>query len=568
MIGLVSFDQTPRRPLALLTWACLPLALLSATVAFAVGNPVLPVLIMGGLLSALAQLGMYRGDRLGTVFVAVAFVGQAAALTAALTSHGWQIDAHMAFFAFLAMTISLGSVEAVLAATVAIALHHLGLTILFPALVYPSVDLVTNVGRTAMHGVIVVMEAIALCYAIHSQATLANSLQSRATDLADAKRESDDTARRADELRIQAEEIRDRAERDRQKAEDAKIAFERETERARELELAAQRAEDARRAEQDAFAANQAQIVDTLRDALRTLAAKDLGTRLGASLGDENEDLRRDFNDAVASLEVAINEVSSISGRLSGVGTSLLQAAMDLSGHSQDQTETIAGTSARISDISERGNHVAEGAKLADGLARNVMDASTDAAVVVSSAAESMTELRETAGRIRDIVSVIDDIAFRTNLLALNAGIEAARAGEAGRGFSVVAAEVGALARRAADSAHEIGNLTSLAGQNVETSAGHVQNTVDSLKKMTELSKDVLSTVSDIAGATANQANLLEEVDAAMKSIDSIGRTNASSAEASASRAKEVCELSSRLDQVMNPFRTRAKGDQSAAKVA
>ena len=144
----------------------------AAAAAFA-GNAVFPVLVAAGLFAALGGLGLLAGGRPGRITIALALVGQPMALTAALTGHPWQLDSHMVFFAVLAMTLLLSDEIAVLLAAAAIAVHHVGLTVLTPALIYPSAGLVVDLERAALHGVVVIAEAAALWWVIRDRNRMA-----------------------------------------------------------------------------------------------------------------------------------------------------------------------------------------------------------------------------------------------------------------------------------------------------------------------------------------------------------------------------------------------------------
>jgi methyl-accepting chemotaxis protein len=146
----------------------------AATAAF-VGNNVFPVLVAAALFAGIGGLGLLVGGRLGRIAIALALVGQPMALTAALTGHPWQLDSHMAFFAVLAMTMLMSDEIAVLLAAAAIAVHHVTLTVLTPALIYPSAGLIVDLERAAFHGVVVIAEAAVLWWMIRGRNRMAQA---------------------------------------------------------------------------------------------------------------------------------------------------------------------------------------------------------------------------------------------------------------------------------------------------------------------------------------------------------------------------------------------------------
>jgi len=154
------------RALTIGTCFMLPLSPLGAWMA---GNAILAITVAALAFTAAAILGMRLKNTSGRVLVAFGLIGQAICITAALAGHPWQLDAHMMFFALLAACMVMSEPVVIISAAAVIALHHLGLSIAMPALVYPSSDFMVNIQRTALHGVIVVGEAAVLWSALKSR---------------------------------------------------------------------------------------------------------------------------------------------------------------------------------------------------------------------------------------------------------------------------------------------------------------------------------------------------------------------------------------------------------------
>ena len=161
--GFEAARDVAMRRIVRFAWGVTPAAPLAAWLA---GNGVVPVLLLAVAFAACGTMGVRFGGAQGRTAAALALVGQAVAITAALAGHPWQLDSHILFFAFLAMTLPMSDPRAVLVAAGTIAAHHLALSVVMPALVYPSADLVENVQRTLLHGAAVAVETTALLWAI------------------------------------------------------------------------------------------------------------------------------------------------------------------------------------------------------------------------------------------------------------------------------------------------------------------------------------------------------------------------------------------------------------------
>ena len=302
-----------------------------------------------------------------------------------------------------------------------------------------------------------------------------------------------------------------------------------------------------------AAAQEQSDVVEALAAGLARLAAGDLIFRIGGAFPAGYAKLRDDFNAAMDQLQEAMTLIkTSILGIRSGADE-ISQSAEDLSRRTEQQAASLEESAAALDQITNTIRRTAEGSAEASKV---VLSATTDAersSIVVRDAVNAMSEIEQSAQQISQIIGVIDEIAFQTNLLALNAGVEAARAGDAGRGFAVVATEVRALAQRSAAAAKEIKALISTSGSQVASGVQLVGQTGQALERILINIGEINTLVADFAGAAAEQAGSLHEVNSAVDQMDHGTQQNASMVEentaASFALASEAQQLASLIDR-------------------
>ncbi len=291
----------------------------------------------------------------------------------------------------------------------------------------------------------------------------------------------------------------------------------------------------------------QALVVTSLADGLRKLSKGDLTETIDVTFSEEYEQLRHDFNDAVANLKGTLSTIIATVGGIRHGSSEISNAADDLSKRTENQAATLEQTAAALDEITSTVKQTAEGATEANSVASDARKEAQQSGEIVKETVEAMGEIEKSSGQISQIIGVIDDIAFQTNLLALNAGVEAARAGDAGRGFAVVAQEVRALAQRSSDAAKEIKGLITASSQHVETGVDRVGRAGKALEEIITRVESVSSLVSDIAASAKEQSTSLSEVNTAVNKMDQVTQQNASMVEettaASHSLAKDADEL-------------------------
>jgi methyl-accepting chemotaxis protein len=210
----------------------------------------------------------------------------------------------------------------------------------------------------------------------------------------------------------------------------------------------------------------------------------------------------------------------------------------------------------------------AENALQANGLATTTQGQAERGREVVAETVHAMTNIRESAAEISDIVSTIEAIAFQTNLLALNAAVEAARAGDAGKGFAVVASEVRTLAQRSGEAAKTIKVLIGKSTDHVAAGDRLVGATDAALSEILDGVRNVARTIEEIADASREQTTGVEEVSITVSQMDEMTQQNAAMADRSAAAARSLTEQSETLVELVRFFTTRdATGARTGAKV-
>ena len=313
--------------------------------------------------------------------------------------------------------------------------------------------------------------------------------------------------------------------------------------------------------EREKTSAEQAHAIQHIAAGISKLAEKDLNYRIAEPLPAAYEPLRVEFNNAIEQLELAIGQVSQSAGAVTSGAGEISDASGDLARRTADQASSLEETSAALSGISGNVVHAASGAARA---AEAVQGARVDAergAEIVKNAVQSMSRIESSSNQIRQIIGVIDEIAFQTNLLALNAGVEAARAGDAGRGFAVVASEVRALAQRSAEAAKEIKGLVSKSATEVGEGVVMVADTGKALEKISAQVVDISRFIAEIAATAKEQSASLNEVSQAVSEMDKMTQQNAAMSEQATAASQSLARESRQLLDLVSQFRATQRDD-------
>ncbi|MET3528338.1 methyl-accepting chemotaxis protein [Phenylobacterium koreense] len=318
-----------------------------------------------------------------------------------------------------------------------------------------------------------------------------------------------------------------------------------------------------------AFAAagrDQKLVVDAMARELARLAQGDLTVRLNESVAAEYWALKDDFNSAVERLASVVGSIASAADQIRSGSGEIANATEDLSRRTEHQAANLEETAAALDQITVTVKRTAQGADQANAVVATARKDAELSGEVVTQAVSAMGEIAESAGRISQIIGVIDEIAFQTNLLALNAGVEAARAGEAGRGFAVVASEVRALAQRSSEAAREIRDLIARSGEQVDRGVKLVGQTGEALTGIVGKVGEISGLIFEIAASAKEQSIGLAEVNSAVNQMDEFTQQNAAMVEqataATQGLTREVGDLTERVHQ----FRLADVGPARAAQ--
>ena len=327
------------------------------------------------------------------------------------------------------------------------------------------------------------------------------------------------------------------------------------------LELQAAMEEEQRRQDEE-----RQRVVGILSQRLAALADGDLTVRVNDDLPPEFDQVAQDFNAAVDRMSGAIHRIVEGVASMHNETNALDEAANELGMRTETQAASLEETTAALTELSGSVKTSAEDSRSA---ARRVEEAGTRTergAAVVQKTIDAMKGIEESSMQISSITSLIDDIAFQTSLLALNAGVEAARAGEAGRGFAVVAGEVRALAAKSSDAAQEIATLINNASREVQTGVGLAQDSGTALTEINDLIISVRSIVNGLAESAREQSVSLSEITTAADQLDKVTQQNAAMFEESSAATQRLRDEAGLLTQDAQKFKLEAGGSQGLRK--
>jgi methyl-accepting chemotaxis protein len=311
-----------------------------------------------------------------------------------------------------------------------------------------------------------------------------------------------------------------------------------------------------RNAQSQAVAAEeQACAVKALAEGLGKMSEGDLTVHLDEGFTASFQQIKDDFNTTIGKLKETIESIVSSTRDVASASAEISTSTTDLSQRTEEQAASLEETSASMEEISATVRKNAENAQQANVSAGKARDVADRGGKVVAKAVDAMAEIESSAGKMSDIIGVIDEIARQTNLLALNAAVEAARAGDAGRGFAVVASEVRTLAQRSSQAAKDIKALITNSSGQVQEGVKLVNQAGAALVEIVESIKEVAGVVSEIASASIEQATGIDQVNKALNQMDEVTQQNSALVEENAATAKTLENQAQAMGERISFFR-------------
>jgi len=319
--------------------------------------------------------------------------------------------------------------------------------------------------------------------------------------------------------------------------------------------------------EQYKTAATLADAVEETQSIIESAKTGDLSSRVPldgktgaiASLCDGVNALMDKMTEVIVQVREAGDTINTAAGEISSGNN-------DLSQRTEQQASSLEETAASMEELASTVKNNAENAKQANQLAAAASGVAVKGGEVVGQVVNTMSAINTSAKKIEDIISVIDGIAFQTNILALNAAVEAARAGEQGRGFAVVAGEVRNLAQRSASAAKEIKELISDSVSKTAEGTAQVEQAGKTMQEIVSSVQRVTDIMGEITAASVEQSAGIDQVNAAVTSMDEVTQQNAALVEEAAAAAESLVEQAESLIDVVSAFKLSGGNSPSTSK--
>nr|WP_295081580.1 methyl-accepting chemotaxis protein [uncultured Roseateles sp.] len=290
----------------------------------------------------------------------------------------------------------------------------------------------------------------------------------------------------------------------------------------------------------------------------QVVAAGDLTGRIDIDSNDENGLLLRALAGMKDSLGGMVQQVRHAADSIATASQEIASGNQDLSMRTEQQASALEQTASSMEELGSTVRHNADNARTANQLAQSASNVAVQGGQVVAEVVETMKGINDSSKRIADIISVIDGIAFQTNILALNAAVEAARAGEQGRGFAVVASEVRGLASRSADAAKEIKNLINTSVERVEQGSVLVDKAGSTMTEVVDSIRRVTDIMGEISAASTEQSQGVSQVGEAIQHMDQATQQNAAMVEEMAAAANGLNGQAQQLVGAVAAFKIAA----------
>ncbi len=299
-------------------------------------------------------------------------------------------------------------------------------------------------------------------------------------------------------------------------------------------------------------------------EVVNTIRSGDLTKTIDVTSRDEMGQLLSGLAEMQETIARLTGQVRAHSEHVFDSTRQLVSGNQDLSSRTEHQASTVEQASATVEELSSTVRGTAQRALEVKKHAENASSIAAEGGAIVSRVVQTMGTIQESSTRISEITSVIDGIAFQTNILALNAAVEAARAGDQGRGFAVVAAEVRSLAQRVAAAAKEIKLLVEDSSEKVNHGSALVKDAGETMSKILDAVRGVSALVFDITQATNEQADGIDQLGQAIQQIDDISQQNAALVEEASAAAESLEKRAHQLVQMFKAYKLDAHEDAYA----
>ena len=313
---------------------------------------------------------------------------------------------------------------------------------------------------------------------------------------------------------------------------------------------------------------NTRSILSPLAHAVKTtqrIAGQDLSQPVRAEGRDETADLMRGVQGMQESLARVVTGVRQSTDSIAQASREVAAGSLDLSNRTEQAASNLQETASAMEELTASVTNNADSARQANQLAQDAAEVARRGGAVVDEVVQTMGRISASSNKIGDIISVIDGIAFQTNILALNAAVEAARAGEQGRGFAVVASEVRSLASRSAEAAKQIRSLISHSGEQVALGSSQVVAAGQTMTQVVDAIQQVNDLASGISQASGEQSRGVHEIGQAIAGLDTATQQNAALVEQTAAAAESLGQQARALLASVEVFRIEPTDHEATA---
>ncbi|QPF75542.1 HAMP domain-containing protein [Roseateles sp. DAIF2] len=295
--------------------------------------------------------------------------------------------------------------------------------------------------------------------------------------------------------------------------------------------------------------------LSSMRELMAAVAAGDLRQRIDTGRADELGLVLREVAAMQGRLTELVGAIRSATESIGHASSEVALGSQDLSSRTEQAAANLQQTAASMQELTQQVRHSAQAADQTNALADSAAGQARAGAAVMEEVVRTMDGIADASRKISDIISVIDGVAFQTNILALNAAVEAARAGEQGRGFAVVAGEVRALAQRSAEAAKEIKRLIMDSVERVNAGSQQVSRAGASMDDILGAVQRVTTTVGEISQASAGQSDGIAQINQAVTQLDSMTQQNAALVEQTAAAAEALKQQAQSLGATVAVFK-------------